>query len=107
MPNFNFPGEKGGIFCAQHKAEGMVDIKHKRCVEPGCSKRPSFNFTGALSRHCSVTLRQSQLPEAHVPDTLLDLLMLPKSVSIHDCWWRCLVPGCKHGAPMSLLRRML
>lgn len=47
MPNFNFPGEKGGIFCAQHKAEGMVDIKHKRCVEPGCSKRPSFNYTGA------------------------------------------------------------
>lgn len=49
MPNFNFPGEKGGIFCAQHKTEGMIDIKHKRCVEPGCSKRPSFNFTGAQS----------------------------------------------------------
>ncbi len=47
MPNFNFPGEKGGIFCAQHKADGMVDIKHKRCVEPGCSKRPSFNYSGA------------------------------------------------------------
>jgi len=46
MPNFNFPGEKGGIFCAQHKSEGMVDIKHKRCQEPGCSKRPSFNYTG-------------------------------------------------------------
>ena len=49
MPNFNFPGEKGGIFCAQHKSDGMVDIKHKRCVEPGCNKRPSFNYTGARS----------------------------------------------------------
>ena len=49
MPNFNFPGEKGGIFCAQHKSDGMVDIKHKRCVEPGCNKRPSFNYTGASS----------------------------------------------------------
>lgn len=51
MPNFNFPGEKGGIFCAQHKAEGMVDIKHKRCVEPGCNKRPSFNYTGKRIPH--------------------------------------------------------
>ena len=105
MPNFNFPGEKGGIFCAQHKAEGMVDIKHKRCVEPGCSKRPSFNFTGALLWRCSVMLRQSHLLQ--VPDTLLDILMLPIPVSIHDCWWRGLVPGCKHCACMSLLRRML
>ena len=68
MPNFNFPGEKGGIFCAQHKAEGMVDIKHKRCVEPGCSKRPSFNYTGALFQHCRVSLHRPQLQEAHVHD---------------------------------------
>ena len=61
MPNFNFPGEKGGIFCAQHKADGMVDIKHKRCVEPGCTKRPSFNYSGAQPAQevCKTRISQS------------------------------------------------
>ena len=48
MPNFNFPGQKGGMFCSQHKSEGMVDIKHKRCAQEGCNKRPSFNYTGEM-----------------------------------------------------------
>lgn len=48
MPNFNFPGEKGGIFCSQHKSEGMIDIKHKRCAHEACNKRPSFNYTGEM-----------------------------------------------------------
>lgn len=30
------------------QAEGMVDIKHKRCIAEGCSKRPSFNYTGEM-----------------------------------------------------------
>ncbi len=47
MPNFNFAGEKGGLYCSQHKQEGMIDIKHKRCMHPDCPKRPSFNYTGA------------------------------------------------------------
>lgn len=52
MPNFNFAGEKGGLYCSQHKQEGMIDIKHKRCVFPDCSKRPSFNYTGAAAYLC-------------------------------------------------------
>jgi hypothetical protein len=48
MPNFNFPGEKGGVYCSAHKLEGMIDIKHKRCLAPNCNKRPSFNYTGEM-----------------------------------------------------------
>ena len=39
-------GEKKGIYCAKHKLEGMVDVKNKRCAEPGCNKGPSFNMEG-------------------------------------------------------------
>lgn len=49
MPNFNFAGEKGGLYCSQHKQDGMIDIKHKRCMFPDCTKRPSFNYTGAAA----------------------------------------------------------
>ncbi len=24
MPNFNFPGEKGGVFCSQHKVPSLA-----------------------------------------------------------------------------------
>jgi len=27
--NFNNPGEKKGMFCAEHKKEGMVDVKNQ------------------------------------------------------------------------------
>ena len=28
-PNFNLPGEKIGIYCSEHKKEGMINIKKK------------------------------------------------------------------------------
>mmetsp|Transcript_18203 Transcript_18203/g.29445 ORF Transcript_18203/g.29445 Transcript_18203/m.29445 type:complete len:149 (+) Transcript_18203:241-687(+) len=36
-PCFNFKGEERGIFCLQHKVEGMVDVRSKRCEQAGCS----------------------------------------------------------------------
>uniref|UniRef100_A0A7S4DCB4 EsV-1-7 n=1 Tax=Heterosigma akashiwo TaxID=2829 RepID=A0A7S4DCB4_HETAK len=45
-PSFDFKGEQGGKFCAQHKLQGMVDVKHKTCEHAGCSKDPSFSFAG-------------------------------------------------------------
>ena len=36
---FNFNSENKGIYCAQHKKEGMIDVKTKRkCVEENCLK---------------------------------------------------------------------
>jgi hypothetical protein len=39
-------GETKRLYCAQHKKPEMIDVKHKRCVEPGCKKQPKFNFEG-------------------------------------------------------------
>ena len=41
--NFNFSGEKYGIYCSDHKKENMIDVKSKKCIV--CNKkRPNFNF---------------------------------------------------------------
>jgi hypothetical protein len=44
--NFNFKGENKGIYCSNHKLEGMVDLKHKNCIYENCDKIPNFNFIG-------------------------------------------------------------
>ena len=44
--NFNTIGEKNGLFCAKHKKEGMIDVKHKTCEIPECETQPSFNMIG-------------------------------------------------------------
>jgi hypothetical protein len=43
------------IRCKSHKAEGMVDVKSKRCQHEGCCKLgPSFNFEGeSKGKFCS------------------------------------------------------
>ena len=48
---FGFPGS-GAVRCAKHKAEGMEDVKSKRCAEPGCTVRPYFDFPGGKGVRC-------------------------------------------------------
>ena len=45
-PAFNFEGEKKGIFCSEHKSDGMVDVQNKHCNHAGCTTQPAFNFEG-------------------------------------------------------------
>ena len=50
-PTFNFPGEKKGRFCKQHKEQIMVDVKNKKCdgiCEDGspCDKQPRYALEG-------------------------------------------------------------
>ena len=45
-PYFNYEGETKGLFCYEHKSEGMIDVIHERCSFNGCSKRPVFNYEG-------------------------------------------------------------
>ena len=40
---FNYPGEKKGLYCSQHKLERMQDIMNPTCAHPDCSIRPMFN----------------------------------------------------------------
>ena len=43
-PFFNIEGEIKGLYCSQHKKDGMVDVKSKTCLE--CKKQPVFNIEG-------------------------------------------------------------
>ena len=43
-PSFNTEGETKAIYCANHKKDGMVDVKNKTCIE--CNKIPVFNTEG-------------------------------------------------------------
>ena len=43
-PVFNVEGETKGIYCGDHKKEGMVNVVSKTCVE--CKKQPAFNVEG-------------------------------------------------------------
>ena len=45
LPSYGMARDKGGgRFCAEHKAAGMVDLKHKRCAAAGCTSRPSYGL---------------------------------------------------------------
>jgi len=44
QPIYNLEGETKGIYCSTHKLEGMIDVKHKRCLL--CKKQPYFNVEG-------------------------------------------------------------
>jgi EsV-1-7 cysteine-rich motif len=52
QPVFNYQDEKSGLYCASHKKDGMVDVKHKLCEHPECDKQPAFDNPGGKGRFC-------------------------------------------------------
>ena len=42
---YNFLGADGS-YCPEHRLEGMIDIKHKKCEHPDCETRPTYNLPG-------------------------------------------------------------
>jgi hypothetical protein len=77
QPVFNKEGEKKGLYCSQHKKDGMIDVISKTCLTEGCNKRPSFNKDGETRPLYCVT---------HKKDWMVDV----KSKT-------CLHPECKKG----------
>ena len=45
-PNYNYKGEKKGIFCNSHKLDGMIDVINKICPYKDCKIRSNYNFEG-------------------------------------------------------------
>ena len=44
---FNFEDKTKGIYCSNHKKDGMINVLEKRiCQEIDCKLGPSFNFEG-------------------------------------------------------------
>ena len=46
IPIYNYEGETKAIYCATHKLDGMIDVKHKSCNHPNCKTRPTYNYEG-------------------------------------------------------------
>ena len=46
-PYFNHEGHTKGIYCKQHRKEGMVDVMRKQCHRINCKTRPNFNYPGS------------------------------------------------------------
>ena len=42
--SYNFRTEDRVIYCNQHKLEGMINIKVKRCVYKDCFNQAYFNY---------------------------------------------------------------
>ena len=72
-PNYNIEGEKA-LYCLTHKKDGMVDVKHKKCIHEGCKVRPTYNIEGENALYCST----------HKKDGMVDV--------IHKT---CIHPDCK------------
>jgi hypothetical protein len=50
---YNYKGKKFGIFCSDHKLDGMIDVKNKTCEHTGCGKQPCYNYKGETTgRFC-------------------------------------------------------
>ena len=45
-PTYNVVGQTGGLYCTEHKTDGMVDVMNKRCTHPNCTKQPNYNVVG-------------------------------------------------------------
>ena len=53
-PFFNFPGNKRGLLCADHKEPGMVNVMSLKCEHENCQTQPCFNFpTELFCRFCA------------------------------------------------------
>ena len=54
LSSYNNEGETKALYCATHKLEGMVDVKHKMCIHIGCKVLPSYNNEGQTkSLYCA------------------------------------------------------
>ena len=45
-PNYNNEGETKGIYCTEHKLEGMINVISKTCIYQNCKVRPNYNNEG-------------------------------------------------------------
>jgi hypothetical protein len=64
--SYNTKGEKRGIFCKDHKEDGMIDVTHSKCVENGCNHRPNFNNKGEKKAlYCKKHMKEGMIDISH------------------------------------------
>ncbi len=71
---FAFDVSDRQLYCKTHALDGMVDIKHRRCIDPNCSKQPGYNNSGeSTAIYC----------KTHALDGMVDVVSK-----------RCIDPNC-------------
>ncbi|CAM9569165.1 unnamed protein product, partial [Ectocarpus sp. 8 AP-2014] len=53
-------GEKAK-FCSIHKSTAMIDVRSRRCAEPGCKRQPSYGFEGKRACYCAAHKLEGQV----------------------------------------------
>jgi len=75
MANFNYKGQKPGLYCSKHKLEKMVDVNARMCMADKCGTQACYNYPGKTKRVYCFT---------HAKKGMVNLLPAPK----------CKYPGC-------------
>ncbi|CAN0049777.1 unnamed protein product [Pylaiella littoralis] len=52
QPSYGPPGTSRPRFCCEHKSEGMVGLKNRPCLSPGCTTRPHYGLTQGRAVYC-------------------------------------------------------
>ena len=65
QPSFNYEGESPK-YCAEHKEEGMGDVRSKRCQHKGCLTHPNFNYEGETTpKYCAEHKEEGMINVKH------------------------------------------
>ena len=65
-PTYNVEGQKKGLYCGQHRREGMFDVINKSCIHEGCNTRPTYNLEGETKAlYCRQHRREGMIDVKH------------------------------------------
>ena len=60
FPHFGFPGSIA-TSCITHMKEGMIHLRVRKCLEPGCNTRAVFNVVGSDKGKFCAKHKQSEM----------------------------------------------
>jgi len=64
--SWGYPDNKKKIRCAEHKLDGMKDLKHPSCEEPDCPNSRSYGFPNDKApTHCSEHKKEGMINVKH------------------------------------------
>jgi hypothetical protein len=78
--SYNVEGKKSGLYCSNHKLEGMMNVTSKKCIHEGCKIRANYNKEGE---------KEALYCASHKKDGMVDVK----------------TKRCSHGKPKSCCRQ--
>jgi len=92
-PNFNLPGEKGGVYCSEHKPnDKYIDVIHPKCMYKGeqCRNSPGYNYKGEKRvLFCSEHALNGMIDVKHPLCKLCDYVYIQNINDYEDMCFSC------------------